>query len=432
MRKIGILYLFPAFLCAIILTHTARAQGLKEGNPALDGFSPERLHRIDSLFNSYTKDHKIAGVCAIVARHGHIDYWHASGYADIVHNKMLQRTDMFRIASQTKAITCAAILILYQEGKLLLDDPVSRYIPEFKNPTVIKSFNPKDSSYTTEPAKREVTIHDLLTHTSGISYRAIGTTEAKAIYTKAGIPVGFETRHIKLADEIKKLGKLPLVQQPGSGYIYGLNMDVLGYVIEVVSHQSLNDFFRERIFKPLGMNDTYFYVPAEKQSRLSKVFTVNSKGETVENTTADTTGEVNVNYPLTKNGTYYSGGAGLTSTAYDYALFLQMMQNGGALNGKRILSPEIIRLMRINQIGDIGLWYSSNKIGFSFEVVTEKGAADAPWHVGTNIGGGYWGSSYWLDPVSDVVVVIWTQGGGFAYGDCFNKFRAMVYGAMNN
>jgi CubicO group peptidase (beta-lactamase class C family) len=410
----------------------ANAQGLKEGNPALDGFSPERLHNIDSLLNSYTKNHQIAGVCAIVARHGHIDYWHAAGYADIAHNKMLQRTDMFRIASQTKAITCAAILILYQEGKLLIDDPISKYIPEFKNPTVLKSFNPKDSTYTTEPAKREVTIHDLLTHTSGISYRAIGTAEAKAIYAKAGIPAGFETRHIRLGDEIKKLAKLPLVQQPGTGYTYGLNMDVLGYIIEVVSHQSLNDFFHDRIFKPLGMNDTYFYVPAEKQSRLSKVFMMNSKGEMVENTTADTTGEVNVNYPLTKNGTYYSGGAGLTSTAYDYALFLQMMQNGGILNGKRILGPEIVKLMRINQIGDITMWYTSNKIGFSFEVVTEKGAAEAPWHTGTNIGGGYWGSSYWLDPVSDVVVVIWTQGGGAVYGDCFSKFRAMVYGAMND
>jgi len=424
-----ILYIAALLFFAAYIT---KAQGLKEGNPAADGFSPERLHHIDSLFNSFTQAHKIAGVCAIVERHGHIDYWHASGYADIAHNKMLQRTDMFRIASQTKAITCAAILILYQEGKLLLDDPISKYIPEFKDPTVIKSFNPKDSTYTTEPAKREVTIHDLLTHTSGISYRVIGTTEARAIYAKAGIPVGFEPRRIKLADEMKKLARLPLVQQPGTGYVYGLNMDVLGYIIEIVSHRSLNDFFRERIFKPLGMNDTYFYVPAEKQARISKVYKMNGKGELVENTASDTIGEENVNYPLTQNGTYYSGGAGLTSTAYDYALFLQMMQNGGVLNGKRILSPEIVRLMRINQIGDIGLWYTSNKIGFSFEVITEKGAAEAPWHVGTNIGGGYWGSSYWLDPVSDVVVVIWTQGGGAAYGECFNKFRAMVYGAMND
>ena len=423
---------FLVFSFAITFVHTVNAQGLKVGNPALDGFSPERLHHIDSLLNSFTKDHKIAGICAIVVRHGHIDYWHASGYADIAGNKLLQRTDLFRIASQTKAITCAAILILYQEGKLLLDDPISKYIPEFKNPTVLKTFNAKDSTYTTEPAKREITIHDLLTHTSGISYRAIGTTEAKAIYAKAGIPVGFEPRHIKLADEMKKLGKLPLVQQPGTAFTYGLNMDVLGDIIEIVSHQSLNDFFYSRIFKPLGMNDTYFYVPAEKQSRLSKVFTINSKGETVENTIRDTIGEVNTDYPLTKNGTYYSGGAGLTSTAYDYALFLQMMQNGGSLNGKRILSPEIVRLMRINQVGDIGMWYTSNKIGFSFEVVTEKGAADAPWHVGTNIGGGFWGSSYWLDPVSDLVVVIWTQGGGPAYGDMFNKFRAMLYGSMND
>ena len=415
----------------ILLRTNARAQGLTIGKPELDGFSSARLHSIDSLFNSYTKDHQIAGVCAIVARHGHNDYWSASGYSDIKAGKLLQRTDMFRIASQTKAITCVAILILYQEGKLLLDDPISKYIPEFKNPIVLKTFNAKDSSYTTEPAKREVTIHDLLTHTSGISYRAIGTTEAKAIYSKAGIPAGFETRHIKLADKMRLLAKLPLMQQPGTGYTYGLNMDVLGDIIEIVSHQTLNDFFRERIFRPLGMNDTYFYVPVDKQARVSKVFMTTPKGETVENTANDTTGEINVNYPFTKNGSYFSGGAGLTSTAYDYALFLQMVQNGGILNGKRILSPNILHLMRINQIGDIGIWYTSNKIGFSFEVVTDKGAAEAPWHVGTNIGGGYWGSSYWADPVSDLVVVIWTQHGSFYSGDMLNKFKAMVYGALN-
>jgi len=407
------------------------AQGLKPGNPALDGFAADRLHRIDSLLASFTAGHKIAGVSAIVARHGHIDYWHASGYSDIQAGKLLERNDMFRIASQTKAITCVAILILYQEGKLLLDDPISKYIPEFKNPTVLKTFNAKDSTYTTEPAKREVTIHDLLTHTSGISYAMIGTTEAKAIYAKARMPVGFETRHIKLADKIKILAKLPLMLQPGSGYTYGLNMDVLGDIIEIVSKQTLSDFFRDRIFKPLGMNDTYFYVPVEKQLRIAKVYTTNAQGQTVEKTSNDTTGNENVYYPFTKNGTYFSGGAGLTSTAYDYALFLQMAQNGGILNGKRILGPNIMHLMRVNQIGDIGMWYTSNKIGFSFEVVTEKGAAEAPWHVGTNIGGGYWGSTYWLDPVSDLIVVIWTQDGNAYYGDMVNKFKAMVYGALN-
>src|ERR1700744_21196 len=425
MRKI-----FIILLLSFALPRFSIAQGLKVGNPALDGFSPGNLHRIDSLFNSFTKDHKIAGVCAMVVRHGHIDYWNASGYSDIRNNKLLQKTDMFRIASQTKAITCAAILILYQEGKLLLNDPISKYIPEFKNPVVLKDFNPKDSTYTTEPAKREITIHDLLTHTSGISYPVIGTKEAIAIYKKANIPVGFETRHIKLGDKMKILAKMPLVLQPGSNYTYGLNMDVLGDIIEIVSHQTLSDFFHDRIFKPLGMNDTYFYVPADKQARVSKVFRQDEKGQTVENTINDTLG-VNVDYPFVKNGTYFSGGAGLTSTAYDYCLFMQMMQNGGILNGKRILSPNMVRLMRINQIGDINAGWGQNKVGFSFEVVTEKGAAESPWHVGTNLGGGFWGSSYWLDPQSDLVVQIWTQGGGWTYGELFNKFRAMVYGALN-
>jgi CubicO group peptidase (beta-lactamase class C family) len=432
MKKLLHPSLIFAILYSFLSPRFAGAQGLKTGNPQVDGFSNERLHHIDSLLDSFTKDHKIAGIVAIAARHGHIDYWNASGYSDIKANKLLQKTDMFRIASQTKAITCVGILILYQEGKLLLDDPVSKYIPEFKNPTVRKTFNPKDSSYTTEPAKREVTIHDLLTHTSGIGYASIGSPETRAIYAKAGLVVGFEPRRIKLADKMKILGKMPLEHQPGESYTYGLNMDVLGRIIEVVSGQTLSDFFHDRIFRPLGMNDTYFYVPESKQARVSKVFIHNSRGEMVENTANDTTGGPNVYYPFTKNGTYFSGGAGLTSTAYDYALFLQMVANGGILNGKRILSPEILHLMEVNQIGDINLGYSTNKIGFSFEVITEKGAADAPWHVGTNMGGGYWGSTYWFDPKSDMVVVIWTQSGGFDYAEMVNKFKAMLYGSMTN
>ncbi|RVU02042.1 class A beta-lactamase-related serine hydrolase [Mucilaginibacter limnophilus] len=419
-----------AFLFSSIIAVSSFAQGLKQASPAGEGFSLERLKRIDSLFATFTKDYKIAGVVGLVARHGDIVYWNASGYKDIKNNKLLDKTDMFRIASQTKAVTCVAIMMLYEEGKLVLDDPISKYIPEFAKPQVLKTFNEKDTTYTTEPANREITIRDLLTHTSGIGYAVIGSKEMRAIYAKNNIPVGFEPRKLLLADRIKILAKLPIEHQPGLRYTYGLNMDVLGYIIEVASGRSLDQFFRERIFNPLGMKDTYFYVPAEKQARLSKVFSANDKGIAVENNSTDSTG-ANVIYPLQK-GTYYGGGAGLTSTAYDYCLFLQMLANGGKLNGKRILTANSIRLMTSNQIGDIPLGTSPNKAGFSFEVVTPKGAIAGPWNEGTFAGGGYWGSSYWVDPKAGLVVQIWTQGGGWTLGDLTNKFKAIIYGALTN
>ncbi|MEO6149544.1 MAG: serine hydrolase domain-containing protein, partial [Mucilaginibacter sp.] len=368
-------------------------------------------------------------VVALIARKGNIVYWNASGYSDIKNNKLLQKTDLFRIASQTKAVTCVAVMMLYEEGKLVLDDPISKYIPEFSKPQVLKKFNEKDSTYTTEPAKREVTVRDLLTHTSGVGYAVIGSKEMRAIYAKNNIPVGFEPRKLLLADRIKALGKLPLAHEPGLQYTYGLNMDVLGFLVEVVSGKSLNDFFKERIFNPLGMKDTYFYVPAEKQSRLSKVFKANDKGIAIENNDPVDSAGVNNIYPLVK-GTYYSGGAGLTSTAYDYCLFLQMLANGGQLNGKRLMSPTTIKLMRVNQIGDLPLGFSPNKAGFSFEVVTPKGEIAGPWHENTYAGGGFWGSNYWVDPQSDLVVQLWTQGGGWLLGDMINKFKAMVYGSL--
>ncbi|RYZ96530.1 MAG: class A beta-lactamase-related serine hydrolase [Sphingobacteriaceae bacterium] len=411
-----------------LLAFNVDAQGLRSVAPEQEGFSPSRLKRIDSLLNSFTKDHQLPGIAALVARNGNIVYWNASGYRNIETKEPLQKTDLFRIASQTKAVTCVAIMMLYEEGKLGLDDAVSKYIPEFAKQQVLKTFNEKDSTYTTEPAKREVTLRDLLTHTSGVGYAIIGSKEMSAIYTKNNIPVGFEPRKLVLGDRIKALGKLPLAHQPGLQYTYGLNMDVLGYVVEVVSGKSLNDFFKQRIFDPLGMKDTYFYVPAEKQSRLAKVYATDNKGKLNVNNSADSA-RINTIYPLQK-GTYYSGGAGLTSTAYDYSLFLQMLANGGKLNGKRLMSPSIIKLMCVNQIGDIPLGFSPNKAGFSFEVVTAKGEIAGPWHEGTFAGGGFWGSNYWVDPKAGLVVQIWTQGGGWGLGDMINKFKAIVYGSL--
>ncbi|GAA4307046.1 serine hydrolase domain-containing protein [Compostibacter hankyongensis] len=406
---------------------------LEQVSPESEGFSSEALARIDTMLRHYTDDdHRVAGVAALVARHGKIVYYTAAGYNDIAAHKLLKKDDIFRIASQTKAVTGVAVMILYNEGKILLDDPISKYIPEFTHPRVLSSFNEKDSSYTTEPAAREITIRDLLTHTSGISYPVIGSKEARAIYAKAGIPVGFEPRHIRLADKMKILGKLPLMHQPGAAFTYGLSIDVLGYLVEVVSGMPFNDFLRKRIFEPLGMKDTYFYLPLEKQSRLAKVYKTNYTGgkkETVEDDAKDSAG-INVIYPLIKDGSYFSGGAGLCSTAHDYAAMLQMLENGGSYNGHRLLSPSTVRLMTSNQIGDLGPGGGPDKFGLTMEVVTEKGSAQFPWNPGTYTWGGFWGSTFWADPKAGIVAQIWTQHPGPDCSEMINKFKVMVYSAM--
>lgn len=401
---------------------------LKVTSPESEGFSSARLAKITGMLRSYTSGHRVAGVVALVVRNGKIVYYDAAGYNDIATGRLMKKDDIFRIASQTKAITGVAVMMLYEEGKFLLDDPVSKYIPEFKGLKVLKSFNAADSSYTTEPAKREVTIRDLLTHTSGISYPVIGTKESDAIYGKADVPTGFEARHITLAEGMRRLSKLPLMHQPGEAWTYGLNIDVLGYLVEVVSGMSLKDFFHKRIFEPLGMKDTYFYLPPDKRSRLAETYT-DKDGKTVENDAKDSTGACTF-YP-TVNGSYYSGGAGLSSTAYDYATFLQMLENDGEYNGHRLLSPSSVKMMTSNQVGDhMKGWNPDEGFGLTFGLVSKDGGAKFPWNPGTFYWGGYWGSGYWVDPKAGIVAQIWTQDPVAATFEMTDKFKVMVYSAL--
>jgi CubicO group peptidase (beta-lactamase class C family) len=231
----------------------------------------------------------------------------------------MKKDAIFRIASQTKAITSVGVMMLYEEGKILLDDPVSRYIPEFKNPKVLDQFNAADTTYTTKPAKREITIRDLLTHTSGIGYAQIGSPEMNAIYAKAGIVGGIGVGHIVLADKMKLLGSMPLFNQPGEKWTYGLNDDLLGYLIEVVSGMPFDAYLKQKIFEPLGMKDTYFYLPKEKYSRLATLYTEDSTKHIIKAPEhSQINGDFYRDYPNTP-GTYFSGGGGLSSTAYDYA-----------------------------------------------------------------------------------------------------------------
>lgn len=396
--------------------------------PVSENFSEDRLARIDQMLQQNISDGYTCGTVGFIARNGKIIYNKAFGWDDNTKKTILKTDNIFRIASQTKAITSVAVMILFEQGKFLLDDPISKYIPAFAHPKVLDKYNESDSSFTTVPALREITIRDLLTHTSGIDYPQIGSDKMKAIYAKAKIPVGFVSDKLILANEINKLASLPLVHQPGERFTYGLNVDVLGYLVEVVSGKNLDQFFKEQIFKPLGMNDTYFYLPSSKFSRLVNVNT-EDENHHMKKWDTNTFKGISADYPKS-DGTYFSGGAGLVSTIQDYASFLQMMLNGGVYNDQRILAKSTVELMTTNQIGNLSL--GANKFGLGFELTTQNGQAKLGITEGSFAWGGFFATIYWVDPKEKLVCLLFMQQWPLSHGEIQDKFKAMVYQALND
>ncbi|SFE12715.1 serine hydrolase domain-containing protein [Spirosoma endophyticum] len=397
---------------------------LKEASAETVGMSTTRLQRMDAVINDYIAKGRQAGVSVLIARNGRIVYHKAYGQDDMEAKTPLKRDAIVRIASQTKAITSIGAMLLFEEGKFLLDDPVSKYIPSFRNPKVLDKFNEKDSTFTTVPAKREITIRQLMTHTSGVGYPVIGSKEMNAIYAKHNIPSGIGTPNRKLDEVMNTLGTLPLAHQPGERWTYSLGDDVLGYLIEIWSGQPLDQFLKTRLFEPLGMNDTYFYVPAAKQNRLAVLYTEDSTRTVRRQATRL---GISPDYPKV-NGTYFSGGAGLSSTLYDYAIFLQMLLNGGEYNGKQLLSPTTIRLITTNQIGDLN--QGADKFGLGFGITSARSAARLPVSAGSFDWGGIFGTTYWVDPKEGIVALLYTQKFPNSHGDLTDKFKVLVYQAI--
>ncbi|WP_045690265.1 serine hydrolase domain-containing protein [Hymenobacter sp. AT01-02] len=383
--------------------------------------APASLPAIDALLREYTADNRVPGAIALIAHDGKIVYRKAFGVDDEATQKPLREDAILRIASQTKAITSVGVMMLYEQGKFQLDDPISKYLPAFRNPRVLATFNEKDSTYTSVPARSEVTIRQLLTHTSGISYPVIGTKEARAIYAKAQIPSGIGTPGGTLAAAMNRLGPLPLMHQPGEQFTYGLSVDVLGYLIEVVSGQTLDQFLRTRLFEPLSMRDTYFYLPAAKQARLAVLYTEDANKKTAKMGPRD---GMTPDYPKAA-GTYFSGGAGLSSTIDDYAVFLQMLLNGGEYQGRRLLKPATVRLITSNQIGTVN--QGQNKFGLGFSLTTATSAAQTGLSEGSFEWGGIFGTTYWVDPKAKIVALLYTQKyPNSAGGDLAGKFKRLV------
>jgi len=394
----------------------------------VNGFDAERLNRIDHVVKSYVDSNWIVGAVCLIMKDGKPAYYKAFGMDDKEKGKPMQKDAIFRIASQTKAITSTAIMMLWEEGKFLLDDPISKYIPSFAKPKVLDKFNEKDSTYTTLPAKREITIRDLLTHTSGIGYAQIGSAKMRAIYAKAGIPAGFLDHKQLLADAINKLGTLPLEYNPGERFNYSLSIDVLGRLVEVTSGMPLDQFFKQRLFVPLGMNDTYFHLPEAKRNRLVSVYTeddaTNKLSKWIDNSTFPGTSK---DYPINNNG-YFAGGAGLVSTITDYAAFLQLFINGGIYNGKQLLARRTIAIMTENQIGNLTL--GSNKFGLGFELTTAAGSTKLGVSEGSISWGGFFGTSYWADPKEKLSGLLFVQQWPFKHSELNDKFKVLVYQAL--
>jgi CubicO group peptidase (beta-lactamase class C family) len=375
------------------------------------------------------RDGNLPGIVALLARNDKIILWKAYGMADNESGRKLKRDDIFRIASQTKAITSTAVMMLWEEGKFRLDDPISKYIPEFKNQQVLKSFQFSDTTWKGEPVKSEITIRHLLTHTSGIGYGAIDPDERfRMIYKKAGITDAFTTEKLYIADNIKKLARLPLHHQPGEQYTYSEGLDVLGYLIEIVSGMPFDQFLKSHLFDPLGMNDTRFYFPDETAGRLVSVqYQKDNQWKKYPVTFYDT------DYPVRGAKTFFSGGGGLSSTARDYAIFLQMYLNGGEYNGVRVLSRPTVDLIMANQIGKIWGDNPEKDFGLAFSVLTVTGQKKGgQGSAGTFEWGGYFNTQYFADPKEKIVGIILKQTQGSVKDDTGWKFRQLIYQALDD
>ncbi len=418
LRRISSLFVF------LILVASLTAQDLPVGKPEELGFSPERLQRLTTVFQAYADDKKMSGSVVLIARHGKVAYFNAFGKRDIEANVPMQNEAIFRIASQTKALISVGIMILQEEGKLLIADPVGKYIPEFKETTVAEPRT--GGGYDIIKAKRPITLRDLLTHTAGIGY---GGGPAADKWKEAGIQGWyFADRDEPVGATIARMGKLPMDEHPGEKFVYGYNTDILGVVIEKVSGKSLDEFITSRILTPLGMKDTHFYLPQNKVNRLAAVYS--AYADKPLERAPDPGGMVGQGAYVTGPRKSFSGGAGLLSTAADYAKFLQMMLNKGTFNGNRILAPGTVDLMTVSHLGEIK--YSGAGIGFGlgFSVCEDLGDRGVPGSIGEYGWGGAYGSSYWVDPKEDMIVVYFKQLIPTNSLDDQNKLRTLIYQAI--
>lgn len=414
----------------LVLSQSVLGQELHSAVPEEVGLSSERLERIGKVMREYIDQKQVAGVVTLISRRGKVAHLGAFGMMDIEDNKPMRTDTIFRIASMTKAITSVAVMMLYEEGHFLLSDPISKYIPEFKNPKVLVSESDEEAntdSPATIPAKGEIRIRHLLNHTSGITYN--WNQKLGKLYKDAGVSNGLIQTEGTIGENVKILAGLPLLNHPGEVFEYSLSLDVLGYLVEVLSGMTLDEFFHKRIFEPLGMMDTHFFVPDDKVSRLAAVYKRTEEGHlerfSEEPVAINDTAFFSVSYPYQGPRTYFSGGAGLCSTISDYAKFLQMMLNGGELDGVRLLGRKTVELMTTNSIKDLG--NPNFKFGLGFGIRTELGNYGEIESNGTYSWSGFFYTNFWVDPMEDMICIFMCQRFDTGAKDLHDKFRILAY-----
>jgi len=419
-----------AFILSLLLVSATalQAQDFSRTRPERLGFDRDRLDTLDATLQSYVDKGQIAGSVTLILKDGRIVYSSAKGMQNRESGIVMQEDSIFRIASQTKAIVSTGIMILHERGDLNIADPLSKFFPEWAN---AKVGVPNDNGgYDLEDLSRPINLRDLLTHTSGIGYGGFGGSSlVNSAWEQAGIAGWYlASRTDGIQSTVRKMAALPQQAQPGQQWIYGYNIDILGAVIEVASGKPLDVFLKEEIFEPLGMNNTQFFLPREKANRLTVVYRGNGNDgiePAPDGGSMQSQGEY-VNGP----GKTFSGGAGLLSTASDYAKFLQMTLNGGTLNGKRILGPKTIELMTSDHLRSIP-FQAGTGFGLGFSVLKDVGARGTMGSVGEYGWGGAYHSTYWVDPVENLVVVYLTQTLSPNPGlDDFQKLRAGLYSAI--
>ncbi len=415
--------IYGLFLLSILL-----AQPLRQVRPEAVGMSSDRLDRLTQQMESYVLENQLSGGVTLVLRHGKIAYFDAFGYRDTESKDNMEIDDIFRIASQTKAMISVGIMILQEKGQLLISDPVGKYIPKYNSTTVaVKT----EDGYKVVPANRQITIRDLLTHTAGVGW---GFGPGGDQWKKADI-IGWYFAHRKtsIQSTVNQISSLPMDAQPGERFVYGLSTDILGALIEVVSGQPLDKFLQKEIFNPLEMTDTHFYLPVNKHHRLSTVYSSTENGIALSPNPGKRIGAGMIGQGHYINGPRksFSGGAGLLSTAEDYATFLQMMLNGGTFNKQRILSRKSVELMTVDHLGSIEFpWTNGVGFGLGFSIVKDLGKRGTLGSEGEFGWGGAYHSTYWVDPKEDLVVVYFTQLIPANNIDDQQKLRSLIYQAI--
>jgi CubicO group peptidase (beta-lactamase class C family) len=396
-----------SLLCTLAFAAAAFAQDIPTAKPESLGLSPDRLERIATVVQKDIDDKRLAGAVTLVIRHGKVAWFKAQGMADRENNKPMRTDAMFRICSMTKPITSVAVMMLYEEGKFLLDDPISKYLPEFKNPKVY--VKPASGQPYTIPAKREITIRDLLHHTSGITYT--WNSDLGPLYKAAHVADGLYQYDGTIADSVKNLAMQPLLFNPGERFEYSLGVDVLGRLVEVVSGKPLDEFFRTRIFEPLGMKDSYFFLPENKVDRLATAYTYyDDKGlnRFPDTPITEDNGSFtySADYPVKGPKKLFSGGAGLVSTAADYARFCQMMLDEGKVGNTRLLSRKTVELMTHDSLGKIG---PDQGFGLGFGVEGVKAPLNELGTPGEFNWGGFFYTGFSIDPKEQMIVIFMAQ-----------------------